>query len=176
MDSPADRRRFVEKLRALALRVDLIRVPTAFGDRRNARIRLEFAAEECVRVVRQRRRGDAGRRRDRRLGAPERGRSRDALGQLRDGAVEVIDRLQGGAELGHERPDEAHLGRDDPLIGRERDGRFDRLDAWRDDARLQMGWRRSARGWCACQMDRFEGGPLGEKVAEDRGVFVGKPL
>ena len=36
--------------------------------------------------------------------------------------------------------------------------------------------KEAIEGRTACQMDRFEGRPLGEKVAEDSCVLVGKPL
>ena len=55
-------------------------------------------------------------------------------------------------------------------------GRFDRLDALGDDAGLHMVLAKEAlQGGAACQMDRFEGWPLGEKVAEDGRVFVREP-
>ena len=96
--------------------------------------------------------------------------------ELCDGAVKVLDRLQGSAKLGHESPHEAHLGRDDPLIHRERDGGFDHVDALRDDACLHMVLAKEAlEGRTASEMDGFEGRPLGEKVAEDGRVFVGEP-
>src|SRR5687767_15100564 len=157
-----------KKLRALEPPVDPTRVPTAFGDRRNARIFLEFGGRGKAFALfakgDEETRGEDGTGTWKRLKEGEVGMRR---GQLCDDAVEVLDRLQGRAELSHESPDEAYMGRDDPLIGRERNGRFDRLDALRDDVRLHMVLAKEAlEGGAACQMNRFEGGPLGEKVAE----------
>ena len=159
-----------QKLRALEAPVDPAHIPATLGDGRNSSILLKLSGRGIAFAWFAK--GDEETRGEDGTGAWERlkeGEVGRRWGQWRDGAVEVLDRLQGGAELGHESPDEAHLGRDDPLIGRERNGRFDRLDALRDEARLHMVLAKEAlEGGAACQMNRFEGGPLGEDVAEDR--------
>jgi len=56
-----------------------------------------------------------------------------ALRILRDGSVEVGNSLQGDAELCDESLDQESIGRDNPVIGGGRDGRFDGLDTLGDD-------------------------------------------
>ena len=110
-----------EELRALEAPVDPTRVPTAFGDRRNARILLEVGGGGIALALFAK--GDEETRGEDGTGAWERlkeGEVGMGRGQLRDGVVEVLDRLQGGTELGHKGPDQADVGRDDPLIRRER--------------------------------------------------------
>jgi hypothetical protein len=166
-----------EELRALEPPMDPTRVPAAFGDRRHARILLELRGGglACAWFANSH---EEPRGEDRtgawsRLKADEVGMG---WGEWRHRVVEVVDGLQGDAELGHESPDEAHMGRDDPRICRERAGAVARLDAWGDDTGLHMMLAKEAlKGGTACLLDRFEGWPLGEEVAEDGRVVVGEP-
>jgi hypothetical protein len=157
--------------------MDPTRVPAAFGDRRHARILLELRGGglACAWFANSH---EEPRGEDR-TGARERlkeGEVGIGWGELRNSVVEVVDGLQGDAELGHESPDEAHMGRDDPRSCRERAGAVDRLDAWGDDAGLHMMLAKEAlKGGTACLLDRFEGWPLGEEVAEEGRVVVGEP-
>ena len=166
-----------EELRALEPPVDPTCVPTAFGDRRNARILLEFGGGGIAFALFAK--GDEETRGEDGAGAWERVKEGEVgmgWGQLRNSVVEVLDRLQGGAELGHKGPDEATWGVMTPSSVVSGMARFDRLEALRDDACLHMVLAKEAlEGGAAGQMDGFEGGPLGEKVAEDGGVFVGEP-
>ena len=56
-----------------------------------------------------------------------------ALGALRNSMVEVLDRVQGHAELADEGLDQEGIGDDDALIGGQRHGALDGLEALIDD-------------------------------------------
>ena len=152
-------------------------VPTAFGDRRNARILLEVSGGRIAVALFAK--GDEETRGEDGTGAWERlkeGKVGRGRSQVRDSVVEVLNRLQGGTKLGHKGPDQADVRGDDPLIRRERAGAFDRLDAQGNDTGLHMVLAKEAlQGGAACLLDRFEGWPLGEEVAEDGCVFVREP-
>jgi hypothetical protein len=166
-----------EERRALEPPMDPTRVPAAFGDRRHARRRLELRGGglACAWFANSH---EEPRGADRtgawsRLKAGEVGMG---WGEWRHRVVAVVDGLQGDAELGHESPDEAHLGRDAPRICRERAGAVERLEAWGDATGLHMRLATDAlTGGTACLMDRCEGGPLGEEGAEEGRVVVGEP-
>jgi hypothetical protein len=149
--------------------MDPTRVPAAVGDRRKARILLELRGRGIAFAwFAKRHEEPRGEDRPGARACLQEGEVGMGWGEWRHRVVEVVDGLQGDAQLGHESPDEAHLGRDDPRIGRERAGACDRLDAWGDDAGLHMVLAKEAlKGGAACLMDRFEGRPLGEEVAED---------
>jgi hypothetical protein len=166
-----------KQLRALEAPVDPARTPTTFGDGGKARILLELRGVGIALALFAK--GDEEPRGEDGTGAWEGVKAREVgMGwrELRHGAVKRPDRLQGGAELGHESPDEAHLGGDDALVHRARDGRFDHPEALRDEARLHMALAKEAlESGTAGQVDGFEGRPWGEKVAADGRVFVRAP-
>ena len=58
-----------------------------------------------------------------------------ALGALRDGVVEGLDRVQGDTELADEGLHEQRMGGDDALIGGQRGGRLDGVDALGNNVR-----------------------------------------
>jgi hypothetical protein len=95
------------------------------------------------------------------------------LRALRDSFVNVVDRLQGHAKLGDE-----GLGSDDALIGGQRCGALDGLDALVDDVGVThvMGAEKALEHGAPRKLGGLEGWPLREDVAEDGGVFVVKPL
>ena len=97
---------------------------------------------------------------------------------MRDGSVEVDNRLQGDAELGDEGLDQERMGRDNTVIGGERDGRFDGLDTLGDDSGIAhvMRTEEGSESGPASELHRLEGRPATQEVAEDRGVFLLKPV
>jgi hypothetical protein len=93
-------------------------LPTAFGDRGNTRIFLQFGSGgiACALFAK----GDekaGGEDRPSAWEGLKEGEVGMALGTLRDGGVEVGDGLQGDAELGNKRLDQQGIGGDDALIG-----------------------------------------------------------
>ena len=101
-----------------------------------------------------------------------------ALGTLRDGGVAIGDGLQGDTELGDEGLHQKRMGRDDAFIGGEGSRRFDGFDTLCDDIgrahvmRTEEGCEGSTAGELHC----CEGRPATQEVAEDRGVFLLKPV
>jgi len=80
-----------------------------------------------------------------------------ALGTLRYGVVKVGNGLQDNAELGHEGLNQEGMRDDHPLIGGQRSGTLDGLDAPVDDVAVAhvMGGGRSLPGSCGVRV-----GPL----------------
>ena len=101
-----------------------------------------------------------------------------ALGVLRNSTVEGRDRVQGRAELADEGLDQEGIGDDDALIGGQRRGALDGLDALIDDVGVAHVVRpeKALQGSAARELCGLEGWPLGENIAEDGRVFVVKPL
>jgi hypothetical protein len=101
-----------------------------------------------------------------------------ALSTLDDDAVEVSNPLQGDPELGDEGVHEEDIGGDDTVIGRQRSGALDGLDAGSNQVSRAhvVGTEEAFQSGAACELGRFEGGPAAEEVAKDRGIFLGKPL
>jgi hypothetical protein len=166
-----------EGLRAVKSPGDPACVPTACGDRGKAC--LPLAVRSRRRAVAWCAKGDEETRGEDRPGAWARTQA-SASGRCRGpwchGVGEGLARLQGGAERGHQGPDKADVGRDAPLICRERHGRLHRLTALSEDARRHRVLATEARkGGTAGQMDGLEGRPLAEKIAEDGRGFVGEP-
>src|SRR5262245_12950290 len=100
------------------------------------------------------------------------------LGALRNSGIEVGNGLQRDAELGKESLHQEHIGSDDTVIGGERPGTLESLEADIDDGNrahvvspaepFQSGAARKLRG--------FERWPAAEEVTKDRCIFVGKPV
>jgi hypothetical protein len=67
---------------------------------------------------------------------------------------------------------------DDPVIGRQRDGALDRLDAGVKDlgSADMMGTEEGLQGGATCELRGFEGGPAAQEVAKEPRIFVWKPL
>jgi hypothetical protein len=101
-----------------------------------------------------------------------------ALRALRAGGVEIGDGLQGDPALGDEGLHQERMGRDDACIGREGDGRCDGLDTLCNDLGVAhvMLTEEGFEGSTARELRRLEGRPATEKVAEDRRVFLLKPV
>jgi hypothetical protein len=135
-----------QELRALEAPVDPTCVPTTFGDWRNARILLEVGGGGIALALfakgHEEAWGEDGAGTWERLKEGEVGMG---WGQLCNSAVEVLDRLQGGTELGHKGADQADMGRDDSLVCRERHGRLNRLKALSNDTCLHMMLAQEAR-------------------------------
>ena len=100
------------------------------------------------------------------------------LGALRDGGVEVGNGLQGDAELGDEGLHQEGIGGDDAVIGGQRYGALDGLDAGGDDVGRAhvVGTEEALQGGAARELRGFEGRPAAEEVAKDRRIFLLKPL
>ena len=101
-----------------------------------------------------------------------------ALGALCNGLVELRDRLQSHAELGDEGLDQEGIGGDDALIGSQRGGALDGVEALVDNISVAhvMVAEEALQGGASRQLHGLEGRPLGEEGAEDGGVFVVEPL
>ena len=99
------------------------------------------------------------------------------LGALGDGVVEVGNGLQGDPKLGDEGVHEEDIGGDDTVIGGQRSGALDGLNAAGDQVGRAhvVGTEEAFQSGAACAWRGFEGGPAAEDVAKDRGIFLGKP-
>jgi len=101
-----------------------------------------------------------------------------ALGALCDGVVEGLDRVQGHTQLGDEGLDEEGMGGDESFIGGQWGGALDGAEALVNDIGVAhvMGAEEALKGGPTRELHGFEGGPLGEEVAENGGVFSVEPL
>src|SRR4029434_8312226 len=101
-----------------------------------------------------------------------------ALRALRDGGVKIGDGLQGDPELGHEGLHQERMGRNDTCIGGEGCSRLDSLDPLCDDIGIAhvMRTEEGFEGGTAGELYRFEGRPATQEVAEDRRIFLLKPV
>jgi hypothetical protein len=154
-------------------------IAAPFRHRRDARILLECigGGVTCTLFAE----GDEQARGTDRTGAWQGGKQGEvgmALGALRDGMVEVCDRLQDAPELGDESLHHEGMRGDDALSSRQWSRALDGLDARVDDVSIAhvVGAEAALQGGAAGQLGSFEGGPWGEEVTEERGVFVVKPL
>jgi hypothetical protein len=101
-----------------------------------------------------------------------------ALGALCDGVVEGLDGVQGHTQLADECLHEEGIGGDDAFIGGQWGGALDGADAVVDDLDVAhvMGAEAVLKGGATRELHGFEGGPLGEEVAENGGAFIVAPL
>jgi hypothetical protein len=99
-------------------------------------------------------------------------------GTLRDGGVAVCDGRQGDAELGNKRLDQQGIGGDDALLGGQRCGGLDGMEALGDHGCRApvVVTEAGLKGGASRELDRFEGRPAAQKVTEKRGIFVLQPL
>jgi hypothetical protein len=174
---PLDKR-LSQELWTLEAPVDPGLLAAAFRDRRNARLFLEcVGGGKAVPLCAE---GDeeAG---GKHSPSPWQGvKQREVgmvLGALCAGFVEVGNGLQGDPELGDEGLHEEDIGGDDAVIGGQRSGALDSLDAGRDDVgRAHVGGSEEAlKGGATCALCRVERRPAAQEVAKDRGSFVLKP-
>jgi hypothetical protein len=79
--------------------------------------------------------------------------------------------------LGDEGLHEEHIGGDDAVIGGERHGTLDGLEAGVDDVGRAhvVGPEAPLQGGAACELCGFEGRPAAQEVAKERRIFRGKP-
>jgi hypothetical protein len=79
------------------------------------------------------------------------------LGTLRNGVVEVCNGLQDNSELGDEGLNQEGIGGNNPLIGGQRCGTLDGLEALGDDVVVThvMGAEEALPGWCGAQVGRL---------------------
>src|SRR5215471_1981331 len=151
----------------------------AFGHRRDPSIFLEFGGRGIALPVFAKGDQEAGsedgtcpreRLEEREVGM--------ALCILRDGSVEVGNRLQGDAELGDEGLHQERMGRDNPVISGEGCRRLDGLDTLGNDIGIAhvMRTEEGFKSGTARELHGLEGRPAMQEVAEERGVFVLKPL
>jgi hypothetical protein len=171
--------RLAQERGALETPVDPGGVPAPLGHGGNARILLQFIGRGVAVALFAE--GDEETRGKDRTGAwkaIKQGEVGMVLGTLCNSVVEGLDGLQGHAELRDESLDEEGMGADDTLIGGQRRGALDGLDALRDDVSVAhvMRTEKVLQGGTARKLGSLEGRPLGEKIAEDGGVFVLKPL
>ncbi len=171
--------RLPQELRALEAPVDPRFVPAAFRHRRDTSVFLQRIGGGIALALFAE--GDQETRCKDSTSAWERikqGEVGMALGALRDGGVEVRDRLEGHAQLGDEGLDQQGMGDDNAFIGGQWGGALDGLEAFVDDVGVThvMGAEEALEGGAAGELDGFESRPLGEEVAEDGRVFVVKPL
>src|SRR5438128_11133247 len=176
--SPLDKR-LSQELWALEAPVDPGLLAAAFRDRRNARIFLEFVGGgKAVPLFAE---GDeeAG---GKNSPSPWQGvKQREVgmvLGALWDGFVEVGNGLQGDPELGDEGVHEEDIGGDDAVIGGQRSGALDGLDAGGDHVgrTYVVGTEEAFQGSATRELGGFEGRPAAQEVTKDRRIFLLKPL
>src|SRR5262249_44413620 len=100
------------------------------------------------------------------------------LGAVRHGVVEVCNGMQEGSEWGNERLDSERMRGDNACIGRAWRRVLDGVDALSNNVGIahMMGVEEALQRSAARQLSGFEGGPWGENVTEERGVFVVKPF
>ena len=150
-----------------------------FGHRRDPGIFLEVGGGgRAVAVFAEGDEQPGGEDRARSWEGLEQGEIGMALRTRRDGGVEIGESLPGDSERGDEGLNQEGIGRDDACIGGEGCGGFDALDTRGDDSgrahvvRTEEG----CEGGTAGEWHRREGRPATQEVAEDRGVFLLKPL
>ena len=171
--------RLSEELWALEAPVHPGLLPAAFRDRCNARIFLQFGGRgiACALFAK----GDeeaGGEDRPSTWEGLEEGEVGMGLGPLRDGDVEICDGLQGDTELGNQRLDQQGMRGDDAFISGQRRGGLDGVAALCDHvfrAHVVVA-EEGLKGGAARELGRFEGGPAAQKVTENVGIFVLKPL
>ena len=100
------------------------------------------------------------------------------LGVWRTGCVEVGNGRPRDAEWGDEGLHEEDMGGADAVLGRQRDGAFDGLEAGGDDVGSAhvVGPEECFQGGAARELRGFEGRPAAEEVAQDRRLFLGTPV
>lgn len=101
-----------------------------------------------------------------------------ALRVLRDGGVAISEGLQGDTELGDEGLHQERIGRDDAFIGGKGCRRLDGLDTLCDDLGIAhvMRTEEGVESRTAHELRRLERRPATQEVAEDRRVFLLKPV
>src|SRR5262245_44545439 len=100
-----------------------------------------------------------------------------ALGAVGNGLVELLDRVQRHAELGHKGLDQEGMGGDDAVIGGQRRGALDGVEAGGDDSRVAhvVVADEAFQSRASRQLYGLEGRPWGEQVAKDGGILVVEP-
>ena len=100
------------------------------------------------------------------------------LRALGDGLVEVGNGLQGHPELGDEGVHEENSGGDDAVIGGQRSGALEGLDAGGHHVGRThvVGPEEAFQGSATRELGGFEGRPAAQEVTKDRRIFLGKPL
>jgi len=171
--------RVAQERRALQAPVDPGCVAAAFGHRRDpgvclARIRSGVAVTWFA---------EGGKKSGGQDGAStwqgvKQGKVGMALGILRTGVVEGVDGWPGDAELAGKSLNQEGSGGDDALLGGQRGGALDGLEALVDNVGVahMIGAEEALEGGAARQLGGFEGRPWGEEIAEEGGVVVVEPL
>ena len=171
--------RLAQERRTLEAPVHPGLLATAFRDRRNARVFLEFlGGGEAFSLFAE---GDEEAGSKHGSGPWQGVKQREVgmvLGALRNSCIEVGNGLQRDAELGNEGLHQEHIGGDDTVIGGERHGTLDGLEAGIDDVNRAhvVSPEEPFQGGAARKLRGFEGGPAAEEVTKDRRIFFGKPL
>jgi hypothetical protein len=168
-----------EELRTLQAPMHPRLLPAAFGDRVNPGILLQFSSGGIAFPLFAKGDEEAGSKDwPSTWEGLEEGEVGMALGALCGGSIEVGNGLQGDAQLGHPCLDQQGIGSDDALIGGQRRGALDGLEALRDDICRApvVSAEKGLKGGTARELGGFQGRPATQKVTEQVGVFVLKPL
>jgi hypothetical protein len=106
------------------------------------------------------------------------GEVRMARGAWCTNVVEILARVQGHAELADEGLDQQGMGGDEARLGGQRRGALDRLEALGEALGIAhvVVAKEALQAGAAREVDRFEGRPWDEGVAEEAGLFVVDPL
>ena len=171
--------RLAQERRALEAPVHPGFLATAFRDRGDTRIFLEFCGRGVAFPLFAKRHQESGGK-----DCPgswqgvKQWEVRMCLGALRNGVVEVFDGLQRHAELADKGLDQQRRGGNDALIRGQGGGALEGLDAGVNDIGSTdvVGLEEGDEGGTARELRRFEGRPAAEEVAKDRGIFLLKPL
>ena len=172
-------KRLSEERRTLQAPVHPGCLATAFRDRCDARIFLEFlGGGEAFSLFTEGHEEARGKDGPGPWQGVKQGEVGMGLGTLCNGSVEVGHGLQGHAELGDQGLHQEGLGGDHAFIRGQCHSVLDSLKAGRDDVgrAYVVGTEKALQGGATCELGGFQGRPAAEEVAKDRRIFVLKPL
>ena len=171
--------RLSQERRTLQAPVDPGFLATAFRDRCDARVFLEFCGRGVAFPLFAKGHEEArGKDRTGAWQGVKQGEVGMVLGALRDGAIKVGNGLHGDTELGDEGLHQEHIGGDDAVICGQRSCALDGFDAGGDHVGRAhvMGPEEALKGGATCELGGFEGRPAAQEVTKDRRIFLLKPL
>ena len=171
--------RLSEERRTLPAPVDPGFLATAFCDRCDARIFLEFlGGGEAFPLFAEGYEEARGKDGPGPWQGVKQGEVGMGLGALGNGSVEVGNGLQGDAELDDKGLHQEGMRGDHAFIRGQRHRVLDGLNAGRDDVGRAhvVGTEKALQGGATGESDGFQGGPAAEEVAKDRRIFFLKPL
>ncbi len=171
--------RLSEERRTLPTPVHPGFLATAFRDRCDARIFLEFlGGGEAFPLFAEGHEEAGGKDGPGPWQGVKQGEVGMGLGALCHGSVEVGNGLQGHAELGDKGLHQEGIGGDHAFIRGQRHSVLDGLNAGRDDVGRAhvVGMEKALQGGATRELYGFQGRPAAEEVAKDRRIFFLKPL